>query len=49
VASRPVHYLDVFATLYRHLGIDGQTTTLMDTIGRPHNLLDVDRPIEELI
>jgi uncharacterized protein (DUF1501 family) len=49
VASRPVHYQDVFATLYRHLGIDGQATTLMDTIGRPHNLLDVGRPIEELI
>ena len=48
-ASRPVHYQDVFAMLYRHLGIDAQSTTLTDTTGRPHNLLEVGRLIEELI
>ncbi|NDD37929.1 MAG: DUF1501 domain-containing protein [Verrucomicrobia bacterium] len=48
-ASRPVHYQDVFAMLYRHLGIDAQSTTLTDTTGRPHLLLDMGRPIEELI
>lgn len=49
VASRPVHYQDVFATLYHHLGIDPRSTTITDTTGRPHTLLDVGRPIEELI
>lgn len=49
VSSRPVHYQDVFAMLYRHLGIDARTTTLTDGTGRPHNLVDVGRPIEELI
>ncbi len=47
--SRPVHYQDVFATLYRHLGIDAASTMLTDNTGRPHQLLDVGRPIEELI
>ena len=49
VTSRPVHYQDVFATLYRHLGIDARNTTITDTTGRPHNLVDVGRPIEEVI
>lgn len=49
VTSRPVHYQDVFATLYRHLGIDARSATITDTTGRPHNLVDVGRPIEELI
>ena len=48
-ASRPVHYQDVFATLYRHLGIDARTTTITDPTGRPHPLLDVGRPIDEVI
>ena len=49
VTSRPVHYQDVFATLYRHLGINAATTTLMDPTGRPQSLVEVGRPIEELI
>ena len=49
VTSRPVHYQDVFATLYRHLGIDARSATITDTTGRPHNLVEVGRPIEELI
>jgi len=49
VASRPVHYQDVFAMLYRHLGIDARTTTITDTTGRPHTLVEVGRVIEELI
>jgi hypothetical protein len=35
VTSRPVHYQDVFATLYRHLGIDARNTTITGTTGRP--------------
>ena len=43
------HYQDVFATLYRHLGIDARNTTITDSTGRPHNLVEVGRPIEEII
>jgi uncharacterized protein (DUF1501 family) len=46
--DRPVHYQDVFATLYRHFGIDATTTTITDGEGRSHPLLDVGRPISEV-
>ena len=36
-------------TRIRHLGIDARSETITDTTGRPHNLVDVGRPIEELI
>ncbi len=49
VVSRPVHFQDVFATLYHNLGIDPETTTLTDPNGRPQHLLDVGRPIHELL
>jgi hypothetical protein len=48
VRSRPVRYQDVFATLYRHLGINPATTTLTDPNGRPQHLLDAGEPIREL-
>ena len=32
--DRPVHYQNVFATLYRQLGIDTMTTTITDPAGR---------------
>jgi uncharacterized protein (DUF1501 family) len=47
--SRPVHYQDVIATLYQHLGIDARNTTLTDTTGRPQYLVDVGQPIAELL
>ena len=47
-ASRPVHFQEVFATLYRHLGID-LGTTLVDLAGRPHYLLDHLQPVGELL
>jgi hypothetical protein len=37
---RPVHFGEVFATLYRNLGIDPMTTTLNDPTGRPQHLAD---------
>ena len=43
--DHPVHYQDVFATLYRNLDIDPFSTTLKDSIGRPHQLLNHARPI----
>ena len=47
--ERPVHYQDVIATLYRHLGIDARQTTITDTTGRPQYLVDIGQPITELI
>src|SRR5262245_25837913 len=49
VVARPVHYQEVFATLYRNLGIDPTRTTLTDTTGRPQHLLDRPEPMRELI
>jgi hypothetical protein len=47
--SRPVHYKDVFCTLYHNLGIDPRHTTLPDLRGRPQYLLDEGEPIGELV
>ena len=49
VVSRPVHYQDVFATLYHNLGIGAGATTLNDPNGRPQHLLDQGQPIRELV
>ncbi|MBI1913961.1 MAG: DUF1501 domain-containing protein [Planctomycetes bacterium] len=49
VVSRPVHFQDVFATLYRNLGLDPVTTTLTDPNGRPQHLLEHGQPIRELV
>jgi uncharacterized protein (DUF1501 family) len=48
VTSRPVHYQDVFATLYRNLGIDADTT-LLDPNGRPQHLLEQGQAIHEVM
>ena len=47
--DRPVHYQDVFATLYHQLGIDVKTATITDQSGRPHSLLARPEPNRELI
>jgi hypothetical protein len=49
--DRPVHFQDVFATLYQNLGLDPRTTTVPDLSGRPRYLIDNDRhaPIRELV
>ena len=39
---------EVHATLYRNLGIDAATTTIVDPTGRPEHLVD-DSVIPELI
>jgi hypothetical protein len=46
--ERPVHFQEVFATLYRNLGIDPEATTLIDPTGRPQYLVQK-APIRELI
>jgi hypothetical protein len=48
-ADRPVHYREVFATLYHNIGIDAGHTTLTDLRGRPHYLVDNRQPIGELV
>jgi hypothetical protein len=47
--DRPVHYQNVFATLYRQLGIDPANTTVTDPAGRPQYLVDHRDPVHELI
>jgi uncharacterized protein (DUF1501 family) len=47
--DRPVHYQEVFATLYQKLGIDPRTTTVPDLRGRPQYLIDVREPLPELV
>ena len=47
--SRPVHYKDIFATIYHHLGIDPHRTALVDPQGRPQHLLDEGDVIRELV
>ena len=46
--TRPVHVQEIFATLYRNLGIDTRTTTIQDPSGRPQYLSTMD-PISELV
>ena len=47
-ADRPVQVAEVFATLYRHLGID-PGATLTDLAGRPQYLVEQAQPIAELL
>ena len=47
--ERPVHFQEVFATLYRQLGIDTRTTQFTDLAGRPQYLIGDHPPIPELI
>lgn len=47
--SQPVHFRDVFATLYQRLGIDVATTQFTDLSGRPQFLIGNHRPVAELI
>lgn len=47
--DRPVHYQEVFATLYRQLGIDVDHATIPDPSGRPQYLVDHRKPIPELL
>jgi uncharacterized protein (DUF1501 family) len=47
--SRPVHYKDVFATLFNRIGIDARNTTIVDPQGRPQYLLDEGELMSEVI
>ena len=48
--DRPVTFPELFATLYHNLGIDADTTTILDFNGRPQYLVDDGaRPLAELV
>ena len=49
--KRPVHFQEVFATLYKSLGINVDHTTVDDLQGRPRFLVDQNayQPMPELI
>jgi hypothetical protein len=46
--ERPVHFGEVFATLYHNLGLDPSRTFLTDPTGRPQHLVD-HPPMRELV
>ncbi len=46
--ERPVTYKDVFATLYKNLGIDASQVALIDPQGRPQYILDEAQPLAEV-
>jgi hypothetical protein len=48
--DRPVHFQEIFATVYHALGINPNTSTVPDLTGRPHYLVDgAYQPMKELI
>ncbi|MBI4602144.1 MAG: DUF1501 domain-containing protein [Planctomycetes bacterium] len=47
--DRPVHFQEVFATLYHALGLDPLRTTVRDYSGRPHYLAEGHEPIREVV
>ena len=47
--DRPVDMQEVVATVYRNMGINPETTTLMDPAGRPQYLVEKRIPIRELV
>ena len=48
--DRPVHFQEVFATLYHNMGIDVSQQTIPDLTGRPQYLIDhMYEPLPELV
>jgi len=47
--DRPIHFQQMFATLYRHLGIDPTQATVLDPNNRPQYLIDHTDTIRELV
>ncbi|MBM4002568.1 MAG: DUF1501 domain-containing protein [Planctomycetes bacterium] len=48
-ATRPVHFREIFASIYDRLGIDVATTQFHDLAGRPQYLVGEHRPLPELV
>jgi uncharacterized protein (DUF1501 family) len=50
IADRPIHFGEVFATLYHNLGIDVRTAQVTDLAGRPQFLVDHNfHPLPEVL
>lgn len=49
IDDRPVHFGEVFSTVYHKMGINANQVTLEDLSGRPHYLVDGHQPMKELI
>ena len=49
IADRPVHFGEVHASLYRHMGIDPHATTVNDLSGRPRYLVEGYSALPELM
>ena len=49
IAERPIHFSEVLAALYRHLGINPDAAKLHDLTGRPQYLLEKTTPLHELV
>ena len=47
--ERPVHFQEVFATLYHNLGIDVTKATVTDLSGRPHYITEGYQAVRELV
>lgn len=47
--DRPIHFHEVFTTMYQHMGIDPRHTTLVDNNGRPQYLIEHNEGIRELV
>lgn len=48
-AVEPVHLHEIHSTLYHNMGIDVETQQFVDTAGRPQYLLDIRKPIRQLV
>lgn len=48
IADRPVHFGEVFASLYQHMGVDSSTLTMPDFSGRPQYIVGDHKPLPEL-
>ena len=47
--KRPIHFGEVFSSLYQHLGLDPHQASLRDFAGRPQLLVDAHKALPELV
>jgi len=47
--DRPVHFGEVFASLYQHMGLDPDAIKLLDFSGRPQYIVDEHEALPELV
>jgi uncharacterized protein (DUF1501 family) len=48
-SDRPVHFGEIFATLYNRVGLEANQVTIPDLSGRPQYLVDGWEPLKEVI